>query len=133
MPRANVKVRFMMIACGLYMAEIGCKHVQLSDRLLDAALADYFSRQFCSSKFPHLKARIEAAYDSSRLKHIVVPCRSLKCSTKEQTDGMAVLSERARQYSDNEALEVCTSYPESLKEIEEEFDDELRQLVSAKR
>ena len=66
-----------------------------SDRLLQAALGDHFTRFFCVSRFPAMRSQIQRAYNASRLSFIAVPCRGLTCSEAEYSEGMHVLSSRA--------------------------------------
>src|ERR1700753_3062937 len=62
-----------------------------SERLLQAALGDHFTRFFCVSRFPVMRAQIQRAYDASRLSSIAIPCRGLNCSEAEYSAGMQVL------------------------------------------
>jgi hypothetical protein len=104
-----------------------------SDRLLQAALGDYFTRFFCVSRFPAMRAQIQRAYDASRLSWIAVPCRGLKCSVAEYSEGMQVLSSRAKGFSLAENKEACSNYEEALKTIEHDFAHELDALYEHNR
>ena len=99
-----------------------------SDRLLQAALGDHFTRFFCVSRFPLMKTQIQRAYDASRLSSIAVPCRGLNCSEAEYSQGMQVLLSRAKGLSRAEAKEVCSNYGVALKTIEHDFAHELDAL-----
>jgi len=100
-----------------------------SDRLLQAALGDHFTRFFCVSRFREMRTQIQHAYDASRLSYIAVPCRGLKCSEAEYSEGMQVLLIRAKGLSRADAKEVCSHYEVALKTIEREFARELDALV----
>ncbi len=104
-----------------------------SDRLLQAALGDHFTRFFCVSRFPEMRTQIQRAYDASRLSFIAVPCRGLNCSEAEYSEGMQVLSSRAKGLSRAEAKEVCSNYEVALKTIEHDFAHELDALYKHNR
>ena len=96
-----------------------------SDRLLQAALGDHFTRFFCVSRFPAMRAQIQRAYESSRLSLIAVPCRGLTCSEPAYSEGMQLLLRRAKGLSRAEAKEVCSHYEGALKSLEHDFAHEL--------
>jgi len=91
---------------------------QPSERLREDVGVDHFTRYFCISKFPEMRAKIQRAFDQSRIKYIAVPCRKLQCSDPEWSRGMQRLLERAQDMSEGEAKEICSSYPQSLKQLE---------------
>lgn len=99
-----------------------------SDRLLDSALADHFTRFFCISRFPRMQGEIQVAYDASPFRYLAVPCRGLKCSSKEHADGMQRLWTNAENLSDDEARDVCVSYGDTLKALVAEHDSEFQSL-----
>lgn len=99
-----------------------------SDRLLQAAFADHFTRYFCVSRFPMMRTQIQRAYDASRLSFIAVPCRGLICSKAEYSEGMQVLLSRAKGFSRTENKEACSNYEVALKTIEHDFAHELDAL-----
>jgi hypothetical protein len=99
-----------------------------SERLLHRALADHFTRYFCVSKFPEMKTDIQRAFNASRLRFLALPCRGLKCSTADYSQGMRILLEKSESTSKSEALETCNGYRKSLRSIEDEFADELNAL-----
>ena len=104
-----------------------------SDRLLQAALGDHFTRYFCVSKFPVMRAQIQRAYDASRLSYIAVPCRGLTCSEAEYSKGMQALLSRSKSLSRTEARDVCAHYEDALKTLERDFAQELDALVHISR
>lgn len=112
----------LTIAVGAFGAETP------SEKLLDSALADHFTRYFCVTRFPDRQRAIQSAYDSSLLRFIAIPCRGLKCSTNEHTEGMRALWLNAEQLSDDDANEVCASYADSVRGIEEKHAEELAML-----
>jgi hypothetical protein len=99
-----------------------------SDRLMNSAFADHFTRFICVSKYPEMKPEIQQAFDSSPFRFIGIHCRALKCSDPEQSKGMQILLERSKQFSDAENRKTCSSYRESLRASEEEFGPELMAL-----
>ena len=80
-----------------------------------------------------MRTQIQRAYDASRLSFIAVPCRGLKCSEAEYSEGMQVLSSRAKGLSRAEAKEVCSNYEVALKTIEHDFARELDALYEHNR
>ena len=103
-----------------------------SERLTDAALADYFTRYYCGLKRPELSRAITKAFDSSKLKAIPVPCEGLTCKSAEHTEGMQRLLRRAEDLTEEELTETCASYSETLRQIEIEFSDELASVDGQK-
>ena len=118
---------FTVVLCSVVVANAAYS-AEPSERLLHRALADHFTRYFCVSKFPEMKANIQSAFNASRLRFIALPCRGLKCSTADYSQGMRILLEKSESASKSEALKICTGYRESLSGIEDEFADELNAL-----
>ena len=106
---------------------------QPSERLREDVGVDHFTRYFCVSKFPEMRAQIQRAFDQSRIKYIPVPCRKLQCSDPEWSRGMQRLLERAQDMSEGEAREMCSSYPKSLKQLERQYTKELDALYPKRR
>lgn len=111
----------------IFCAAIICAsaNADWSERLTDAALADYFTRYYCGLKHPERTRAIAEAFDSSKLKAIAVHCEGLTCKNAEHTEGMNRLLRRAEDVTEEELTETCTSYAETLRHIEMEFSDEL--------
>jgi hypothetical protein len=103
-----------------------------SERLLHAALANYFTRHFCELRHPETASEIHNAFQKSKLKGVTVPCQEMTCSTPEFTNGMKVLWKQAERLSETESLEICASYAESLKELEEQYREELGNLSASR-
>ena len=112
----------------LIAATAASSECAVSERLLHAALADHFTRYFCVKKYPELRPTIQEAYDASRLRHISIPCRGLKCADAEFANGMKTLFVRAKELSEAETMETCEGYESTLQGIEQEFDEELTSL-----
>lgn len=125
--------RLATLVFGLVLAQSSGATGALSDRLLSAVLADHFARYFCVSRFPAMRAEIQQAYDASRLRDIAVPCRALKCSNPEYSQGMQVLLEESEELSSAEAKEVCSNYRAALKSLEDQHADELDAFSRQKR
>jgi hypothetical protein len=102
-----------------------------SGGLMFNALADHFVRYFCIAKFPEMKPHILAAFDQSRLKLVKVPCVGLKCSDRETTRDMRRLWNDSERLPQNDALEMCSTYAETLQNTEEKHKDELEEIFRA--
>jgi hypothetical protein len=102
-----------------------------SGGLMFNALADHFIRHFCISNFPGMKPDIVAAFERSRLKFVKVPCRGLKCSDRETTSDLRRLWNDAKRLSHKDALEMCSTYAETLQATEEQYEDELDEFARA--
>jgi len=101
-----------------------------SERLMQWVLADHFTRYFCITKFPKLTSEIQSAFDASRFRFVHVPCRGLKCSNAEYSQGMQALLEKAKSTPISEVLQACSSYRASLEGVEQELAGELDALYS---
>ncbi len=118
---------FAVVLCSVVVTNAACS-AEPGERLLHRALADHFTRYFCVSKFPEMKTHIQRAFNASRPRFIALPCRGLKCSTADYSQGMRILLEKSASTSKSEALEICSGYRESLRSTEDEFADELNSL-----
>jgi hypothetical protein len=113
--------RITAALCGLFLSTVALSTV----RIEDWAFADHFTRYYCISKYPEMRTEIQRAYDSSVFRFIQISCRGLRCSDPEQTRGMQILLARAKQFSDAENRETCSSYSDSLRDVESQFSPEL--------
>jgi hypothetical protein len=102
-----------------------------SGGLMFNALADHFVRYFCISRFPEMKPEILGAFEQSRLKLVKVPCVGLRCSDRETTRDLRRLWNDSKQLPRKDALEMCSSYPETLRTTESQHKDELDELFRA--
>ena len=100
-------------------------NAEWSERLVNAALADHFTRHYCTLKRPAMKQLISEAFEHSRLKGVEVACSAFTCENAEHTEGMTRLLLRAGGMAEAELTDMCATYPATLKEIEQEFRDEL--------
>ncbi len=100
-----------------------------SERLMAAVLTDYLFRFVCIDKFPQAKAGIEQAFRASRIKGISVPCRELICSNEAYTRKLKMGLDRLESLMEEDLVEQCWSYSDSLQTLETEFDHELERLV----
>ena len=96
-----------------------------SERLVHAALADYFNRYYCNLKRPQFTREITDAFRASKLQLVPLQCEQLRCKNIEHTEGMKHLWSRAEQLTNEELSEVCASYARTLLQVELEFSDEL--------
>lgn len=95
------------------------------------ALADHFVRYFCISTFPEMKSEILGAFEQSRLKLVKVPCVGLECSDWETTRDLRRLWNDSKQLPSKDALEMCSTYAQTLRTTESQHKDELDELSHA--
>ena len=99
--------------------------------LLFNAYADHFARYYCSKRFPAMTPAIQRSFSKSQMKFVPVPCVGLKCSDEESTRDMEKLWVDSMQVSNDEAQKMCASYGETLRNIEDQYRDELESLYGA--
>ena len=102
-----------------------------SGGLMFEAFADHFVRYFCISRFPEMKSEILGAFEQSRLKLVKVPCVGLKCSDRETTRDLQRLWNDSKHLPREDALEMCSTYAETLRTTESQYKDELDELFPA--